>query len=283
MCSMISLLPNLLQILDIVCNKQRGEFNLILKNRKLLSYIVGGIAGVAVIILVIMLIMSSTKIEQLELQLHGNSNHLTSVNDKYNDCVTEVSQLNNQLEEERNSVAALENKVAELESQVTILTDEVEVEQGKNIIWEGRVEEFPVATEAWMYMKSVFGWSDAVCAGILGNFMSETGGQTLALDWDSNSASGYGLAQWLGSREDQLKGKYGEYPTVAEQLEFMYDELYGTDGVTQQVTDWQRDRILNASTPREAAAEFARWFERPASTKYGVRQSNAERALDYFT
>lgn len=253
---------------------------MILKNRKLLSYIVGGIAGVAVIII---LIMSSAKIEQLELQLHEQSSHLISVNEQYNDCATEVAQLNNQLAEERDSVAALENKVAELESELAFVNSELEIEQGKNAIWEGRLEEFPVATEAWMYMKSVFGWSDAVCAGVLGNFMSETGGQTLNLDWDTNSASGYGLAQWLGSRERELKDKYGEYPTVSEQLQFMYDELYGTDGVTQQVTDWQRDRILNASTPREAAAAFARWFERPASTKYGVRQSNAERALDYFT
>lgn len=247
---------------------------MILKDRKLLSYVI--VSTVAFVAVIILLIMSSNKIEKLELQLHEKSN-------QYNDCITEVSQLNNQLEEERTSVTALQNKVTELESQVTTLTSELEVEKGKNAIWEARLQEFPVATEAWMYMKSVFGWSDEVCAGILGNFMAETGGQTLALDWDSNSVSGYGLAQWMAGREDQLKNKYGEYPSVSEQLEFMYDELYGTNGVTQQLSDWQRDRILNASTAREAAAEFACWFERPASTNYGVRKSNAERALDYFT
>ena len=227
--------------------------------------------------------MSSAKIEKLELQLHEQSNHLNSVNEKHNDCATEVSQLNNQLQEEKKSVAALENKISELESQVTSLNTELEVERGKNNIWEGRLNEFPVATEAWMYMKSVFGWSDEVCAGILGNFMSETGGQTLALRWNINSASGYGLAQWVGQRERDLKNRYGEYPTVVEQLEFMYDELYGTDGVTQQVTEYQRNRILNAKTASEAAAEFACWFERPASTNYSVRKSNAEKALNYFT
>lgn len=253
---------------------------MILKKRNLLSYIVG---GVAILALVILLIISTVRVGQLELQLHEQSNHLTSVTDSYNDCATEVLQLTEQLKKERSSVEELENKITELESQVTSLTSELDIERGKNAIWEGRVEEFPVATEAWMYMKSVFQWSDATCAGILGNFMSETGGQTLALDWDSNDESGYGLAQWISSRRVAIKNKYGEYPTVVEQLEFMRDEMYGTDGVTQQVTDRQRERILNASTAREAAAEFARWFERPASTKYGLRQSNAEKALNYFT
>ena len=63
---------------------------------------------------------------------------------------------------------------------------------------------------------------------------------------------------------------------------FLKDELYGTNGVEQQVTDKQRERILNAKSPKQCAAYFAQWFERPASNNYSRRQANAERAYAYF-
>jgi hypothetical protein len=131
-------------------------------------------------------------------------------------------------------------------------------------------------------MTEELGWSDIVAAGIMGNMMAECGGQTLALNWNSNGASGYGLIQWIGNRRASITGKYGETPTIIEQIEFVKDELYGTNGVTQQVTDQQRESILNASSPEKCAEKFAMWFERPASTNYSVRRSNAARAYAYF-
>ena len=47
--------------------------------------------------------------------------------------------------------------------------------------WQEKMKKYPVATEVWLYMKDL-GWSDSVCAGIMGNMMSEVGGKTLKLD-----------------------------------------------------------------------------------------------------
>ena len=149
--------------------------------------------------------------------------------------------------------------------------------------WDDRRAEYPVATEAWLYMKNEFGWSDIVCAGIMGNLMRETGGDTLQLNADSSGNSGLGLIQWIGQRRRDIVNEYGSQPTVEQQMIFMRDELYGMNGVVQQVTDQQRERILNADSPEECAAEFARWFERPAETSYSRREANAARAYKYFT
>ena len=42
--------------------------------------------------------------------------------------------------------------------------------------WEVRAAEYPVATQAWLYMKNELGFNDTVCAGIMGNMMAECGG-----------------------------------------------------------------------------------------------------------
>lgn len=149
-------------------------------------------------------------------------------------------------------------------------------------IWDERREKYPVATEVWLYMKNEFGWSDIVCAGIMGNLMRETGGDTFHLKPKSDSSWGFGLVQWTGQRKKDIQAKYGDTPSIAEQLEFMKDELYGTNSVRQQVSDWQRDKIFNASTAKRSAVEFARWFERPASKNYTKRKNNAVRAYEYF-
>jgi hypothetical protein len=162
--------------------------------------------------------------------------------------------------------------------QVTEPTPETTVKD----IWDVRREEYPVATEVWLYMKNVFGWSDIVCAGIMGNLMRETGGDTLHLKPESNSNMGLGLVQWTGQRKEDIFDKHGGVPSIVEQLEFIKDELYGTNGVRQQVSDWQRDKIFNAKTAAKSAEAFARWFERPASTNYTKRKTNAVKAYEYF-
>ena len=175
-----------------------------------------------------------------------------------------------------------------IETTVETITNPIQVtepipETTVKDIWDERREEYPVATEVWLYMKNEFGWSDIVCAGIMGNLMRETGGDTLYLNPESNSIWGFGLVQWMNHRKKDILNKYGNNPSVVEQLEFMKDELYGTNGVRQQVADWQRDKIFNASTPEKSAEEFARWFERPASTNYANRKANAAIAYEYFT
>ena len=149
--------------------------------------------------------------------------------------------------------------------------------------WEVRASEYPVATQVWLYMKNELGYSDIVCAGIMGNMMAECGGcWTSDLDWDASSSSGFGMIQWLGSRKKQLFSIYGENPSVEDQLNFMHDELYGTDGVTWQVQQWQLDKIMNAETPEECAYAFACYFERCGEGHRAPRRGYARRAYEYF-
>ena len=149
--------------------------------------------------------------------------------------------------------------------------------------WEVRASEYPVATQVWLYMKNELGYNDIVCAGIMGNMMAECGGcWTSDLDWDVRSSSGYGMIQWLGGRRTQLFSVYGENPTIEDQLNFMHDELYGTDGITWQVSQWQLDKIMNASTPEECAYAFACYFERCGEGHRAPRRGYARTAYEYF-
>lgn len=143
-------------------------------------------------------------------------------------------------------------------------------------------KKYAVATEAWKAMKK-FGWSDTVCAGIMGNLMAETGGGTLNLDWDSNSGGCYGLVQWTGGRKTAIKNKYGKTPTVKQQIQFIHDELYGTNGVRQQVTSSQLKKIMNAKTPEDCAYAFASYYERCATQYRSPRKGYARKAYNYFT
>lgn len=149
--------------------------------------------------------------------------------------------------------------------------------------WEKRAVEYPVATQVWLYMKNELGYSDTVCAGIMGNMMAECGGcWTSDLDWDVHSSSGFGMIQWLGGRKRQLFSIYGENPSIEDQLNFMHDELHGTDGVTKQVTNWQLEQIMEADTSEECAYAFACYFERCGEGHRAPRRGYARRAYEYF-
>lgn len=149
--------------------------------------------------------------------------------------------------------------------------------------WEVRASEYPVATQVWLYMKNELGYSDIVCAGIMGNMMAECGGcWTSDLDWDVSSSSGFGMIQWLGGRKKQLFSIYGDNPSIEDQLNFMHDELYGIDGVTWQVTQSQLDKIMKAETPEQCAYAFACYFERCGEGHRAPRRGYARRAYEYF-
>lgn len=143
--------------------------------------------------------------------------------------------------------------------------------------------EYPVATQVWIYMQEEFGWNDIVCAGIIGNMMAECGGcWSSDLNWSVNGSSGYGMIQWIGARKNALFTTYGSQPSVEDQLNFMRDELYGTNGVTRQVNDAQFNKIMNATTPEDCAYAFASYFERCGEKHRAPRRGYARRAYNYF-
>ena len=151
--------------------------------------------------------------------------------------------------------------------------------------------EYPEATTVWFYMKDKFGWSDVACAGIMGNIMAEIGGGTLDFsNWNNDGANGYGMFQWTSERRRLVKSIYGAAPSIEEQLEFMYDELHGTDGVKNQIsyirfsdgTYCTPEYILNCETPEQVAKRFADNFERCNPAYRNPRKGYARIAYNYF-
>lgn len=99
------------------------------------------------------------------------------------------------------------------------------------------------------------GLSENQSRGILGNLMQESRGNHTI----TNKTSGaFGLAQWLGPRKQRLIAKYGNNPTVEQQLNFIWEELNTTENKALQ-------KLLNTNTISDATRAFATHFERGAS------------------
>ena len=181
------------------------------------------------------------------------------------------------------AVVMVKTDIENANADVAYYQEQFEIWEEKHK-WEVRESEYPVATQVWLYMKNELGYSDVVCAGIMGNMMAECGGcWTADLDWEAGKTGGpYGMIQWLGGRKIQLFSIYGKNPSIEDQLNFMHDELYGTDGVTKQVTNNQLDKIMNADTPEECAFAFATYFERCGEQHRAQRRGYARRAYEYF-
>lgn len=180
------------------------------------------------------------------------------------------------------AVVMAKTDIENADADVAYYQEQFEIWEEKHK-WEVRASEYPVATQVWLYMKNELGYNDIVCAGIMGNMMAECGGcWTSDLDWDVSSSSGFGMIQWLGGRKSQLFSIYGNTPSIEDQLNFMHDELYGTDGVTWQVTQSQLDKIMGAETPEECAYAFACYFERCGEGHRAPRRGFARRAYEYF-
>lgn len=129
-----------------------------------------------------------------------------------------------------------------------------------------KVEEYPIARKVWDIMKS-YGWSDIICAGIMGNMMRECGGDTLKLRWNAVNRSGnhYGLCQWSKRYYSEIWGG-----SIEEQMEYLKNSL-------------DLGMFNKCKTPSEAAFIFSKYYERPAQTDpSGKRRSNAEKAYKYF-
>ena len=140
--------------------------------------------------------------------------------------------------------------------------------------------KYPVATEVWNYMKAL-GWSDAVCAGIMGNMMAEVGGHTLNLKYDAydKNKAYYGLCQWSGKYYPQIQGT-----DLKTQCDFLRDtikkqiDIYGK----RYASGMNYKEFLKLEDPKEVALCFAIAYERCSSATYSVRQTNAVKAYDYF-
>ena len=106
------------------------------------------------------------------------------------------------------------------------------------------------------------GLTENQARGILGNLMQESRGNHNIV----NSKSGaFGLAQWLGSRKQKLKAKYGNNPTLQQQLESIWEELNTTEKNAFQ-------KLLNTNNVADATRAFANHFERAGKDEMNMNQ-----------
>ena len=220
------------------------------------------------------------QIEDLTQEKASTISELQDIEANLETAYSEISIIKEELNQ-ANKIIETQLKEIELQSkEIEKYKAEIANEEAK---WRQRYEEYPVATEAWIAMKAL-GWNDIMCAGIMGNLMAETGGTgTLYLDWDSDGSSGYGLVQWIGERRGIIKSRYGAFPTVKEQIQYISDELYGENGLYSQVTESQLNAIVNAESPEESAYAFACYYERCSAEYRYMRRDFARKAYEYFT
>lgn len=141
-----------------------------------------------------------------------------------------------------------------------------------------QMNEYPTATYVWYYLDNL-GYNDYVKAGILGNFMTETGGQTLNIVWDISSNGYYGMAQWnKGHKYVWGKNLEGQCKYLADSMTY---ELNTYGFCYKKGFNFEKFKAL--TDERAAALAFATCYERCGSASYSVRQRNATIAYNYFT
>ena len=143
--------------------------------------------------------------------------------------------------------------------------------------WIAKMKKYPTASYVWQYMKNL-GWSDYVCAGIMGNLMTETGGQTLKLQPTLVYQGHYGICQWSKTYYPNVWGK-----DLDTQLDFLkntikiqmnkYGHLYKKG--------FNYKEFLKLTDVRAVADAFAVCYERPGTSTLR-RQNHAETAYKFF-
>lgn len=124
----------------------------------------------------------------------------------------------------------------------------------------------------WDYLKDL-GYSDIVCAGILGNIMVEVGGNTLKLETMIETTEYYGICQWS-------KKYYSD--VIGLDLEKQCDFLRDTIKYELDTFGCGYDSFLKQTACRDAALKFAEGYERCNKSTYTLRQNCAEVAYRYF-
>lgn len=152
------------------------------------------------------------------------------------------------------------------------------LQQEYDSIWASKAEEYPAATEIWLYMKDL-GWNDYVCAGIMGNMMAEVGGGTLDIQYWLYGSGFYGMCQWS---KTYCSGVWGA--DLLGQCDYLRDTIkYEIDTFGYAYSkDFNYESFLELTDEREAAYAFAVCYERCASQHRYIRKDYAEKAYDYF-
>lgn len=193
--------------------------------------------------------------------------------------------LTSQNAELNEKVFELQAKVDEYELKIELLEADLKAEQlaTQKLLSEAASsvtypdKDYIQAKYVWNYLKIEIGLNDYVAAGILGNIMTEVGGQTLDISKyscrESNGGAYYGMCQWAGPRKERLLNDFGR--SLEDQCRFLHVELFEIIPENNSFYDLQDEQ--------EAALYFAKKYERCATWSYSKRQVSATKALQYFT
>ena len=179
-----------------------------------------------------------------------------------------IQEQSRKIDELQNEIVALESEIKNKQSTIHELQTRLANEQ------DYPDDKYVQSTYIWNYLKSL-GLSNYVCAGILGNIMTEVGGQTLDISkYSTKHVNGYyGICQWAGPRKTRLLNDFGS--SLESQCKFLGVELFEVIPQDNSFYDMQNEK--------QAALYFAQHYERCHSSSYYMRQLNATKALDYFT
>ena len=142
--------------------------------------------------------------------------------------------------------------------------------------------DYEVAQYIWSYFKKL-GWSDSVAAGVMGNIMTESGGQSLKnIQWWIKDSHGnhYGICQWSLKYYPEI-----DNASLDEQLDFL------ASGIEKEINSFgynyksgfDYQQFLELSSVEEAALAFAKSYERcRGGSGYDRRTKNAKIAYNYF-
>lgn len=139
------------------------------------------------------------------------------------------------------------------------------------------------AMHAMNRIVNELGINPTAASGIVGGLMHESGGDTTDISTTAkNPTSGaYGIAQWLGSRYDDLvafaEENNADPNDLDTQISFVIHELKGKESGALQ-------EILKAQTPDEAGRLADQFYERSEGTDKirNQKASNAQKIYDMF-
>lgn len=169
--------------------------------------------------------------------------------------------------EETSAVAPIETTKESSSVSTTYPTEKIE-------------EDYYYARVIWNYLRYEMGLNKWCAAGIMGNIMTECGGQTLNIQpYITNSSGHYGICQWNLKYFPEVKGK-----NIHGQLEFLNSTLRWilNDYGDRYYDGFNYEKFIVITNEREAAKAFAHGYEGCGEYCAPRRLDHATEALRYF-
>lgn len=141
-------------------------------------------------------------------------------------------------------------------------------------------DEYEYANTIWNYLRNEMGLNKWCAAGIMGNIMTECGGQTLNIQpYITNSAGHYGICQWSLKYFPEIRNA-----DLDTQLEFLKSTIKWilNDYGDRYYSGFNYEKFIAITNEREAAKAFAHGYEGCGEHCAPRRLDHATEALRYF-